>query len=58
MNPKALPSDPQVFAQATINTVKKNNLHGIKYLKMEDCKIILFELPRRIKSEGHKMIQL
>jgi hypothetical protein len=56
MNPKALPLDPKVFAQATIKTVNKNKLHGMKYPKIDDCEIILLELPRRIKSEGHKMI--
>jgi hypothetical protein len=58
MNPKALPLDPQVFAQATIKTANKNKLQGMKYLKIDGCEIILLELPKRIKSEGHKMIQL
>jgi hypothetical protein len=53
MNRKALPLDAQVFEQATIKTVNKNKLHGMKYLKIDDCEIILLELPRRIKSEGH-----
>jgi len=56
MNPKALPLDPQVFAQATIKTVNKNKLHEMKHLKIDDCVIILLGLPRRIKSEGHKMV--
>jgi hypothetical protein len=56
MSHKALPLDPQVFAQATIKTANKNKLHGMKYLKIDDYEIILLELPTRIKSDGHKMI--